>query len=71
MSSVYQPKRKELAKVSVVSSEKYSQNRKNIKLVGCIQRSCTKEDKGYRQKVFQKTASLYIEYTIKIKSTRL
>lgn len=41
MSSVYQPKRKELAKVKVVSSEKYSKNRKNTKLVGCIQRSCT------------------------------
>lgn len=40
MSSVYQPKRKELAKVRIVSSEKYSQNRKNTKLVGCIQRSC-------------------------------
>ena len=41
MSSVYQPKRKELAKVKVVSSEVYSKNRKNLSLVGSIQRSCT------------------------------
>ena len=41
MSSVYQPKRKELAKVKVVSSEAYSKNRKNLSLVGSIQRNHT------------------------------
>lgn len=41
MSSVFQPKRKELAKVKVVSSETYSKNRKKLNLVGSIQRSCT------------------------------
>ena len=41
MSSSYQPKRKELAKVKAVSSESYSKNRKNLKFVGSIQRSCT------------------------------
>lgn len=41
MSSVYQPKRKELAKVKVVSSETYSKSRKKMNLVGSIQRSCT------------------------------
>lgn len=38
MSSVYQPKRKELAKVKVVSSQTYSQNRKKLKFIGSIQR---------------------------------
>ena len=41
MSSVYQPKRKELAKVKVVSSEVYSKNRKNFNLVGSIQKNLT------------------------------
>ena len=41
MSSVYQPKRKELAKVKVVSASDYSSNRKRFRLVGSIQRSCT------------------------------
>ena len=41
MSSVYQPKRKELAKVKVISSDTYSKNRKNLNLVGSIQRCCT------------------------------
>ena len=38
MSNVYQPKRKELAKVKVVSSETYKKNRSSLKLVGSIQR---------------------------------
>ena len=38
MSSVYQPKRKEFAKVTVVSSTMYSKNRKDLKLVGNVQR---------------------------------
>ena len=41
MSSVYQPKRKELAKVKVVSSQTYGNNRSNYKLVGTVQRVCT------------------------------
>lgn len=39
MSSVYQPKRKELAKVKVVSSTNYSNNRKKLRLVGTVQRN--------------------------------
>ena len=38
MSSVYQPKRKELAKVKVVSSETYRDNRSKLRFVGSIQR---------------------------------
>ena len=34
MSSSYQPKRKELAKVKVVSSQKYKENRSKFRLVG-------------------------------------
>ena len=41
MSRNYQPKRKELAKVKVVSSEKYKKNRSKLKLVGSVQRVCT------------------------------
>ena len=41
MSSVYQPKRKELAKVKVVSSESYSNNRSKMRLVGSISRKHT------------------------------
>lgn len=41
MSSVYQPKRKELAKVKVVSSNIYRNNRKTFRLIGTIQRSYT------------------------------
>ena len=40
MSSVYQPKRKELAKVKVVSSTAYTNNRSRLRLVGSVQRSC-------------------------------
>lgn len=40
MSSVYQPKRKELAKVKVVSSQSYGNNRIRYKLVGSVQRIC-------------------------------
>ncbi len=38
MSRNYQPKRKELAKVKVVSSEKYGKNRSNLKYVGSVNR---------------------------------
>ncbi len=41
MSNVYQPKRKELAKVKVVSSDIYSKNRSKLKFVGSIQRGYT------------------------------
>ena len=40
MSSVYQPKRKELAKVKVVSSNTYINNRKRLYLIGTVQRVC-------------------------------
>jgi len=40
MSSSYQPKRKEMAKVKVVSSEKYKAERNKLKLVGSVQRAC-------------------------------
>lgn len=38
MSNVYQPKRKELAKVKVVSSKMYDENRSKLRLVGSISR---------------------------------
>lgn len=41
MSNVYQPKRKELAKVKVVSTQTYSKNRSKFKLVGSVQRGYT------------------------------
>ena len=41
MSSVYQPKRKELAKVQVVSTETYRNNRLKFKFIGSIQRGYT------------------------------
>ncbi len=41
MSSVYQPKRKELAKVKVVSSDEYRRNRFRLKFVGSVQRGYT------------------------------
>ena len=39
MSSSYQPKRKELAKVRVVSTENYSKNRSSLSFVGSVGRS--------------------------------
>ena len=39
MSSVYQPKRKELAKVRVVSTEAYGTNRSEFKFIGSVSRS--------------------------------
>ena len=36
MSSVYQPKRKELAKVSVVSTKEYDKNKGKLRFVGSI-----------------------------------
>ena len=36
MSSVYQPKRKELAKVSVVSAKDYDRNKGKLRFVGSI-----------------------------------
>ena len=41
MSNVYQPKRKELAKVKVVSTQTYSQNRNKYKFIGSVQRGYT------------------------------
>lgn len=38
MSSVYQPKSKELAKVKVVSTQTYRNNRKDFKFVGSVNR---------------------------------
>lgn len=39
MSNVYQPKRKELAKVKVVSSATYGTNRSKLNFVGSVSRS--------------------------------
>lgn len=41
MSSVYQPKRKELAKVKVVSSQTYDKNRSKLKFIGRVKRGYT------------------------------
>ena len=41
MSNVYQPKRKELAKVRVVSSQAYDDNRSKLRLIGTISRKHT------------------------------
>ena len=41
MSNVYQPKRKELAKVKVVSSNFYGENRRKYKYVGSVNRGFT------------------------------
>lgn len=41
MSNVYQPKRKELAKVKVVSSQTYDDNRSRLRLIGTISRRHT------------------------------
>jgi len=41
MSSVYQPKRKELAKVEVVSTNVYNKNRSKLKFVGSVSRQHT------------------------------
>lgn len=41
MSSVYQPKRKELAKVKVISSGEYRQNKKKFKFIGEVRRGYT------------------------------
>ena len=41
MSNVYQPKRKELANVKVMSSGEYSSNRQKYKFVGSVQRGYT------------------------------
>lgn len=41
MSNVYQPKRKELAKVKVVSTQSYSENRNRYNFVGSVQRGYT------------------------------
>ena len=41
MSSVYQPKRKELAKVKIVSTETYKNNRSKLKLIGSVSRNYT------------------------------
>ncbi len=41
MSNVYQPKRKELANVKVMSSGEFGSNRKKYKFVGSVQRGYT------------------------------
>lgn len=41
MSNVYQPKRKELAKVKVVSSQYYGNNRSTLKFIGSVSRKHT------------------------------
>ncbi len=41
MSNVYQPKRKELAKIQVVSTETYKNNRSKYRFVGSVSRSHT------------------------------
>lgn len=41
MSNVYQPKRKELAKVKVVSTEYYKNNRLKLNFVGSVSRNYT------------------------------
>lgn len=41
MSSVYQPKRKELAKVKIVSTQTYDKNRSSLKFIGRIKRGYT------------------------------
>ena len=41
MSSIYQPKRKELAKVKVVSSEHYKVNHNKLKFIGSVSRNHT------------------------------
>ena len=41
MSNVYQPKRKELAKVKVVTSQYYGNNRSNLRLIGSVSRKHT------------------------------
>lgn len=41
MSNVCQPKRKELAKVKVVSSNDYANNRRKLRFIGSVQRSCS------------------------------
>lgn len=41
MSSVYQPKRKEMARVIVVSTDEYSKNRKFLRYVGSVNRGFT------------------------------
>ena len=41
MSNVYQPKRKELAKVKVISSGTYRNERSKYKFVGSVQRGYT------------------------------
>ena len=41
MSNVYQPKRKELAKVKVISTEYYRNNRSKFNFIGSVQRGYT------------------------------
>lgn len=41
MSNVYQPKRKELAKVRVISAQEYDENRSKLRFVGRIKRGYT------------------------------
>jgi len=59
MSSSYQPKRKELAKVKAVSSDTYSKNRKNFKFV------------GFDKSVFESVTPLFYKDIQKKKSRQL
>ena len=54
MSSVYQPKRKELAKVKVISSTAYTNNRSRLRLVGTVQRSYSNFVTTQRNKKLEK-----------------
>lgn len=61
MSNVYQPKRKELANVKVMSSGEYSSNRKKYKFVGSVQRGYTAFVTTQRNKETGKCA--FVDYT--------
>jgi hypothetical protein len=62
MSSVYQPKRKELAKVKVVSSQTYKNNRKRFKLVGSVNRGYDSFITTQRNKITGKCS--YVDDTV-------
>lgn len=51
MSSIYQPKRKELAKVKVVSTQTYSENRNKFRYIGSVNRGYTNFVTTKRNKV--------------------
>lgn len=61
MSNVYQPKRKELARVKVVSSATYGNNRSKLKFVGSVSRKHTNFVTTQRNKLTGKCS--YIDDT--------